>query len=37
MNATLLNASQFFFGFSVAFYLGYAYFGVEKLLVRLKG
>ena len=29
-----LNASKYFFRFSVAFYFGYAYFAVEKLLVR---
>lgn len=29
-----LNAGKYFFKFSVAFYFGYAYFAVKKLLVR---
>ena len=36
MNLALMTASKFFFSFSVAFYFGYAYFAVNKLLVRLK-
>jgi len=34
MNAVILNAGKYFFYFSVAFYFGYAYFGMKKLLVR---
>lgn len=34
MNAALMNASKFFFYFSVAFYFSYACFGGKKLLVR---
>ena len=34
MNLTLSNASKYFFSFSVAFYFGYAYFAMKKLLVR---
>ncbi len=35
MNSALLNASKYFFSFSVAFYFGYAYFAMKKLLVRV--
>jgi len=31
-----LNAGKYFYSFSVAFYFGYAYFAMKKLLVRLK-
>ncbi len=31
-----LNASKYFFSFSVAFYFGYAYFTMNRLHVRLK-
>ncbi len=34
MNVALFSSSKFFFIFSVAFYFGYAYFAVKKLLVR---
>lgn len=34
MNLTLMNASKYFFNFSVVFYFGYACFAMEKLLVR---
>ena len=34
MNAALSGAGKYFFSFSVAFYFGYAYFALEKLLVR---
>ncbi len=34
MNAVLSRASKYFFSFSVAYYFGYAYFAMEKLLVR---
>ncbi len=34
MNLVLSSASKYFFSFSVAFYFGYAYFAMEKLLVR---
>ncbi len=33
MNLALSSASKYFFSFSVAFYFGYAYFAVKKLLV----
>lgn len=33
MNSVLSNAGKFYFS-SVAFYFGYAYFAMEKLLVR---
>ena len=36
MNLILMTASKYFFNFSVAFYFGYAYFAMNKLLVRLK-
>lgn len=36
MSMNLLNASRYFFYFSVALYYGYVYFGVEKMLVSLK-
>lgn len=35
MNLALLNASKYFFNFSVAFYFGYAYFAMKKLPVRV--
>ena len=34
MNLALSSASKYFFKFSVVFYFGYAYFAMEKLLVR---
>lgn len=34
MNLALSRASKYFFNFSVAYYFGYAYFAMEKLLVR---
>lgn len=34
MNIALSSTSKYFFRFSVAFYFGYAYFAVKKLLVR---
>lgn len=34
MNLALSSASKYFFSFSVVFYFGYAYFAMEKLLVR---
>ena len=36
MNLALMNTSGYFFNFSVAFYFGYAYFAMKKLLVRFK-
>ncbi len=36
MNLALMNTSKYFFSFSVAFYFGYAYFAMKKLLVSLK-
>ena len=37
MKITLINTSNLFFYFSVAFYFSYACFAVKKLLVRVKG
>ena len=34
MNSAHLNASEYFFNFSVAFYFSYAYFALKKLPVR---
>ena len=36
MNIALVNTNKYFFRNSVAFYFGYAYFAVEKLIVSLK-
>lgn len=36
MNSVRANTSGYFFNYSVVFYFGYAYFAIEKLLVRAR-
>ena len=36
MNVCVMNTRKYFFSFSVAYYFGYAYFAMKKLLVRLQ-
>ncbi len=36
MSLVLSRANEYFFNFSVVYYFGYAYFAMEKLLVRAK-
>lgn len=35
MNSALSCASKYFYNFSVAYYFSYAYFAIEKFLVRV--